>query len=222
MIKKARHINQVLGLNINVTPVDRLLSQLEEKIKANRKTFIVTLNPEMAILACKDAQFKDIINHADVVIPDGMGIVWALKRQGVNRVKRLSGADLMLKLIKRGYKTLLVGAKPGVAQAAAKKLGVEGMTESDVVEINRIKPDLLFVALGHGKQERWIAKNLPSLKVKLAMGVGGSLDQIAKPWLKAPKFIQGIGLEWLYRLIVQPWRLKRQLALFEFVARIYL
>jgi N-acetylglucosaminyldiphosphoundecaprenol N-acetyl-beta-D-mannosaminyltransferase len=217
MIKKARHINQVLGLNINVTPVDRLLSQLEERIKKNRKTFIVTLNPEMAVLACKDAQFKDIINHADVVIPDGVGIVWALGRRGIKSVKRLSGTDLMLALVKRGYKTLLLGAKPGVAQAAAKKLGVMGMTEPDVVEINKIKPDLLFVALGHGKQERWIVKNLPGLKVKLAMGVGGTLDQIAKPRLRAPKLLQLIGLEWLYRLIVQPWRIKRQLGLLKFV-----
>jgi N-acetylglucosaminyldiphosphoundecaprenol N-acetyl-beta-D-mannosaminyltransferase len=217
MAKKARNINLVLGINVNSTPLAGLLRFLEPRIKVGKKTLVVTLNPEMAVLASKEPNFKAIINSADVVIPDGSGIVWALKGQGNKTVKRLTGADLMLVLIKKGYKTLLVGAKPGVAQTVAEKLGVIGITEPDVKEINKIKPDLLFVALGHGKQERWIAKNLPKLNVKLAMGVGGALDQIARPWLRAPKFMQLIGLEWLWRLLMQPWRIKRQLALVEFL-----
>ena len=127
----------------------------------------------------------------------------------------------MLALIKKGYKTLLVGGRPGVAQTAAKKLGVTGMTEPEVGKINKIKPDLLFVGLGHGKQEKWIAKNLPKLKVKVAMGVGGSLDYVANPYLRAPRFLQTFGLEWLWRLILQPWRIRRQLALFKFVYLVF-
>ena len=91
------------------------------------------------------------------------------------------------------------------------------MTEPSVAAINKIKPDLLFVALGHGKQEKWIAKNLPKLKVKVAMGVGGALDYIAKPWLRAPRLLQALGLEWLWRLALQPWRVRRQLSLVKFL-----
>ncbi len=221
MLKKERNINLILGIKINSNPRAQVLRILDQRIKVSTKTFVVTLNPEMAVLACKQPDFKAIINSADVVIPDGAGIVWALRKQGNKEVKRLAGTDLMLELIRKGYKTLLVGAKPGIALKAAEKLGVLGMTEPDIKEINKIKPDLLFVALGHGKQERWISKNLPKLKVKLAMGIGGALDQIAKPWLKAPKFMQEIDLEWLWRLLMQPWRIRRQLALAEFIIRIY-
>jgi len=128
---------------------------------------------------------------------------------------------------------LLVGGRLGIAQKAANTIRtvlvgkptrtvLEGLSEPDVIQINRIKPDLLFVALGHGKQERWIAKNLPKLNVKVAMGVGGALDQIAKPWLRPPGFMRVLGLEWFYRLVLQPWRIKRQLALLKFLAKIYL
>jgi len=96
------------------------------------------------------------------------------------------------------------------------------MTEPSVEKINNIRPDLLFVALGMAKQEKWIVKNLPKLNVKVAMGVGGALDQIAKPWLRAPLLVRRAGLEWLYRLILQPWRLKRQWQLVRFLAKIYL
>lgn len=224
-MKKGHNINQVLGLRVDSTRQTQVLSWLTDRLKAGKKTFIVTLNPEMVMAAQKDRKLFEAINSADLVIPDGMGIVWALRRQGVKDVSRLAGTDLMLALINRGYRALLVGGAPGVAQKAADRLRsdlVTGMTGYDPVSINRFKPDLLFVALGHGKQEKWIAANLPQLKVKLAMGVGGALDQIARPWLRAPLFIRQIGLEWLYRLAVQPWRLKRQLALLKFLAKIYL
>ena len=206
----------VLGIGVNISRQEGVLSLLEKRIRSSQKTLVVSLNPEMAVLACKEPEFKAIIDRADLVIPDGAGIVWALRRQGV-KLERLTGTDLVLALIKLKHKTLLVGGREGVAEAAAKKLGVLALGEPNVAKINKIKPDLLFVALGHGKQERWLAENLPRLNVKLAMGVGGALDQIAKPWLRAPKFLQNLGLEWLYRLILQPWRLKRQLALIKFI-----
>lgn len=232
MKQKERHINQVLGLNVDITPRDQVLSFLEKRLRSSQKTFIVTLNPEMVMAAQADRQLTELINGADLVIPDGLGIVWALRRQGIKSVKRLAGTDLMLELIKTGHKTLLVGAGPGIAQKAADTLRLDlvgkptrsnlvGMSEPDIKSINRIKPDLLFVALGHGQQEKWIAKNLPRLQVKVAMGVGGALDQIAKPWLRAPIFLRALGLEWCWRLLMQPWRLKRQLALLKFLAKIH-
>ena len=86
-----------------------------------------------------------------------------------------------------------------------------------VKEINEFKPELLFVGFGHKKQEKWIADNLDKLKIKVAMGVGGSFDYLVKPWLRAPKMIQKMGFEWLWRLMLQPWRIKRQFGLLKFV-----
>lgn len=225
MAKKGRQINQVLGLKVTITRHDQLLKFLVKRLKTGRKTLAVTLNPEMVMAARSDPELKRAINRAEVVIPDGSGIVWALKRQGVKGAERIAGTELMLELINKGYSAVFAGAGPGVAQKAAAKLKptgiiLVGMSEPNIGQINRIKPDLLFVALGHGKQEKWLAKNLPRLQVRLAMGVGGALDQIAKPWLRAPIFVRSVGLEWLYRLIVQPWRIKRQMALLEFAWKV--
>ena len=203
----------VLGIKVDRVTLPQALKIVDLWLASGRsKHYITTPNPEMIVAAQKDPDFKRILNAADLAIPDGAGL-----RLADGRLRRLAGADLMLALIKKGHKTLLCGSKPGVAQKAAKKLGVMGISQPNLSKINKIKPDLLFVALGHGKQEKWIAKNLPKLKVKVAMGVGGSLDYIAKPWLRAPLLIQTLGLEWLWRLILQPWRLKRQLSLLEFV-----
>src|SRR3989344_176999 len=203
----------ILGVKVDRVTLPQALKIVDHWLISGRsKHYITTPNPEMVVSAQKDPAFKRILNAADLAIPDGAGL-----RLADPKLRRLSGADLMMALIKKGYKTLLCGSKPGVAQKAAKKLGVMGISQPNLSKINKIKPDLLFVALGHGKQEKWIAKNLPKLKVKVAMGVGGSLDYIAKPWLRAPLLIQTLGLEWLWRLILQPWRLKRQLSLLEFV-----
>ncbi|MDP4030848.1 MAG: WecB/TagA/CpsF family glycosyltransferase [Patescibacteria group bacterium] len=219
---------KILGIKVDQITLPQAVSLIESWLKQKKKRYIVTPNPEMVMLAQKDKQFKRILNQADLAIPDGVGL-----RLADSRLRRLAGRDLMLALIKRGHKTLLVGAKPGIAQKAAETLrsvlvgkptrtDLVGISESDIAAINRLKPDLLFVALGQVKQEKWIAKNLPKLKVKVAMGIGGALDQIAKPWLRAPLRVQALGLEWLYRLMLQPWRIKRQWQLVKFLAKIYL
>ncbi|AKM79035.1 MAG: Glycosyl transferase, WecB/TagA/CpsF family [Candidatus Beckwithbacteria bacterium GW2011_GWB1_47_15] len=202
----------ILGVRVDQTSTSSALKKVASWVKEREKRYIVTPNPEMIVAAQKDEEFRRILNRADLAIPDGVGL-----RLADRRLQRVAGADLMLALIKQGYKTLLVGGRPGVAQRAAERLGVLGMTEPSVAAINKIKPDLLFVALGHGKQEKWIAKNLPKLKVKVAMGVGGALDYIAKPWLRAPRLLQALGLEWLWRLALQPWRVRRQLSLVKFL-----
>ncbi len=206
----------ILGVKVDRVTQTQALKIVDRWLKTSKKHYITTPNPEMIVAAQNDPEFKRILNAADLAIPDGVGL-----RLADSRLRRLAGADLMLALIKKGYKTLLVGGKPGVAQTAADKLGVLGITEPTLAAINKIKPQLLFVALGHGKQEKWIAKNLPRLKVKVAMGVGGALDYVAKPWLRAPRVVQFLGLEWLWRLILQPWRLKRQLARLKFIYLVF-
>ena len=219
---------KIFGVAVDQITLTQAVGLVESWLKQSKKRYIVTPNPEMIMLAQTDEAFRKILNQADMAIPDGAGLRLAVP--GLNRV---SGTDLMLELIKRGHKTVLAGAAPGVAERAVAILrsvlvgkptrtDLIGISEPDIKQINRLNPDLLFLALGHGQQERWIAKNLAKLNVKLAMGVGGALDQIAKPWLRAPKFLRALGLEWLYRLILQPWRIRRQWQLVRFLVKIYL
>jgi len=220
--------SKILGVRVDRVSLGEAIKLVGEWVKQDKKRYMVTPNPEFIMLAQKDEEFKKILNKADLAIPDGIGL-----RLADRRLKRLTGVDLMLSLIKKGYKTMVAGGRAGVAQKAADalrsnlvgtptRLDLFSMTEPNVEKINKIKPDLLFVALGMGKQEKWIVKNLPKLKVKVAMGIGGALDQIAKPWLRAPLRVQALGLEWLWRLVMQPWRIKRQWQLVRFLAKIYL
>jgi len=219
---------KILGVRVDKINLAEAVKLVEVWVKQDKKRYIVTPNPEFIMLAQKDAEFRKILNSADLAIPDGAGL-----RLADRRLNRVTGVDLMFSLINKGYKTVLAGGKPGIAEKAAitlrsnlvarpTRLDLVGMTEPSVEKINNIRPDLLFVALGMAKQEKWIVKNLPKLNVKVAMGVGGALDQIAKPWLRAPLLVRRAGLEWLYRLILQPWRLKRQWQLVRFLAKIYL
>lgn len=210
---------KILGVRVDRVSLREAIKLVDEWVKQDKKRYIVTVNPEFVMLAQKDEEFKKILNNADLAICDGAGLGLADRR-----LIKVSGVDLMLSLIKKGYKTVLAGGKPGVSQKAVLTLrsNLVGICEPDVEKINQIKPELLFVALGMGKQEKWIVDNLPKLNVKVVMGVGGALDQIAKPWLRAPKLVRQIGLEWLYRLIFQPRRIKRQWQLVRFLVKIYL
>ena len=213
---------KILGVSVDRVSLEAAVDLVGKWVKEDKKRYIVTVNPEFVMLAQKDAEFKKILNSADLAIPDGVGL-----RLADRRLKRLAGVDLMLSLIKKGYKTVLAGGRAGIAQKAVltlrsnlvglpTRLDLVGLSEPNIDKINKINPDLLFVALGMGKQEKWIAKNLAKLNIKVAMGVGGALDQIAKPWLRAPLRVQALGLEWLWRLIMQPWRIKRQWQLVKF------
>lgn len=194
---------EILGVKIDRIDLPQAVKLVESWLKQSKKRYIVTPNPEMVMLAQKDEELKRILNQADLAICDGVGL-----RLADRHLIRVTGRELMQALIKKGYKTASVGGKPGDP-------------EPDIAKINRLRPDLLFVGMGMGKQEKWIAKNLPKLKVKLAMGVGGAIDQLKDPSLVAPAWMQRLGLEWFYRLLRQPWRLKRQLALLKFLGKIY-
>jgi len=238
MLKKDRHISKVLGVRIDCIQLDQVLKKVEEWLVTNRggKYILTPINPEMVMLAQKDKEFLKILNGADLRIADGAGL-----RLADRRLKRVAGASMMMALIKlaaeKGWRVFLLGGRGQAAERAAEKLrnkysGLEIKGESgpeeigkekpkekqDLIEqVNRFKPHLLFVGFGQVKQEKWIAKHLAKLKVGVVMGVGGAVDQVVKPWLRAPKLCQCLGLEWLWRLLMQPWRLKRQLALVKFV-----
>jgi N-acetylglucosaminyldiphosphoundecaprenol N-acetyl-beta-D-mannosaminyltransferase len=244
MIKKVRPISKILGVKLDRLGENAVLEKVVGWLKTDKKRYIVTVNPEILVAANKDEEFKRVLNQADMAIIDGVGLVWALRIKGYQGIERVAGADLMNKLIAKASsgrkRVFLLGGGSGVVQRAREilkqkhpRLKIEVETgpiditktskKQDLIirqKINRFKPDLLFVAFGHQKQEIWIARNLRYLKVKVAMGVGGSFDYLVEPNLRAPKWVQELQFEWLWRLVKQPWRFKRQVALIEFVFRL--
>jgi N-acetylglucosaminyldiphosphoundecaprenol N-acetyl-beta-D-mannosaminyltransferase len=178
------------------------------------------------VYAHHDFGFKSILNSADIALPDGIGVLWAGQRLARQFKERITGTDLMLELCKRSVEQHvsigLLGGGKGVAEKAADCLRAKypGINITFATsEFNNYKGyiDILFVAFGHPKQEQWIHSQLDKLPVTAAMGVGGAFDYISGNIARAPKFIRSLGLEWLYRLVRQPWRWKRQLALWEFI-----
>jgi N-acetylglucosaminyldiphosphoundecaprenol N-acetyl-beta-D-mannosaminyltransferase len=223
----------ILGVKIDSITVDEILQKIKGFLKSKNKYFIVTPNPEFIVLAQKDFQFRQILNYADIAVPDGAGIMLAAKIFGTPLKQRVTGNNLVWKIAdlaeQYGWSIYLLGGRKETAAKTAKILkkifpnlniaGAESGGEINdpkninpdlITKINQAKPDILFVALGHGKQERFIFYNLDKLKsVKLAMGVGGVFDYISGNVSRAPKWMQKIGLEWLYRLIQQPQRAPR-------------
>lgn len=216
----------VLGVNVDDINIEEALKIVEPWIwnqyaYRGGKHYIVTPNPEIIVAAQKDNIFKKILNDADLSIPDGAG----LKLSG--KVKNtFAGVDFAEKLIElsaeKGFVTGFLGGEKGVAKKCAEcllkkypKLKI-AFTSSDTQ--SKIPPlDLLFVALGAIKQERWIFDHLKKSPVHVMMGVGGAFDYFSGKVPRAPKALRDLGFEWLFRLVVQPWRIKRQLVLIKYL-----
>lgn len=223
----------VLGVKIDDMSMTQALLVVEKWIWNPGKHYIVTPNPEFIVAAQKDPVFKEMLNGADLAIPDGAG----LKLSG--KVKNtVSGTDFMERLIRlaaeKGFVVGFLGGGKGIAEKTAEcllrkypklKIGyvasggiIDKDGNSQEVVGSKIPPmDLLFVAFGHLKQENWIAANLDKIPVKIAMGVGGSFDYLSGRVPRAPGWMRDLGFEWLFRLLIQPWRIKRQLALLRYL-----
>jgi N-acetylglucosaminyldiphosphoundecaprenol N-acetyl-beta-D-mannosaminyltransferase len=226
----------LLGAAIDALDMQQTVERTAEFIKSSKPHFIITLNPEFLYQAQFQHRLLDLIGGADLVTPDGVGIVWACRVAGCPVPERVTGIDLLLYLTERaareGWRIFLLGSAPGVAAEAADKLvekypglQIAGTChgyfkpEEEKDLLNRIKvskPDLLFVALGAPRQELWIDAHLKDLKVPAAMGIGGSLDVIAGRVPRAPLWLQRLKLEWLGRLIREPSRWRRMLVLPKF------
>jgi N-acetylglucosaminyldiphosphoundecaprenol N-acetyl-beta-D-mannosaminyltransferase len=197
---------------------------------------VVTLNPELVIRARRDAGLFAIIRDSRLITADGAGILWALRLCGQPSGERVTGIDLAAALAElaaaHGYPLFLLGAGPGVAESAAQALvagapglpiagcwGASPRPVDDAATVARIRASgarLLLVAYGAPTQELWIARNLPALPGVVALGVGGALDMLAGRRSRAPRWMRANGLEWLYRLLMEPWRARRMLALPQF------
>lgn len=193
---------------------------------------IVTMNAEMAIQAADNASLADIIRGAGLVLPDGSGVVWAAARRG-RPVRKMAGVGFVESIARACVATnrglYLLGAAPGVAEAAAEVLrtrhpglaiaGVRdgyfsaGEETAVLEEIRRTGAGALLVALGVPRQEVWIRQHAAALGVQVAMGVGGSFDVISGRLQRAPGWMIALHLEWLYRLVQEPWRWKRMATL---------
>ena len=190
--------------------------------------------------AKQQPQLREIVDAADLVTPDGIGVVMAAKWQGVHIPERVTGFDLLTRLLEgakeQGFSLYVVGADeetnakavgimkdkyPGVTIAGRHNGYFKGdQEEALVADIARTQPDLLIVALGAPNAEKWIYKHKSRLKAKVAFGVGGSLDVIAGKVKRAPVIWQKLNVEWLYRLLKQPSRWRRQLVLPKFALTI--
>lgn len=228
---------EVLGVKIDDLNMDQALEAvkvwLSKKGPASRgeKHYIVTPNPEIVVMAQEDRRLLQILNNADLAIPDGKGL-----RFSGDIVCNISGIDLMEALINEandwGLTIGLLGGRDQVAEEVAERLekkyknlkivfaksGGEIDENGNMLTSYRIPAaDLLFVAFGPPKQEKWVANNLQKIKVKVIMVVGGAFDVISGAVPRAPIWIRDLGLEWLFRLIIQPWRVKRQMALMKYL-----
>jgi len=232
----------VLGVRVDNVSMEEAVTGVKKLFRSGKKGYIVTPNPEMVVAARSDREFAQILNDANLAIADGIGLVWASRILGTPLKERVAGTDLFLNLCaeaaRRGGKVFLLGGREGIAARVAgelkkryPKLRIAGTFAGDrsergdketVAVIKKASPiDLLFVAYGHGKQERWIARNLEKVPVKVAMGVGGAFDFIGGKVPRAPMFIQRLGLEWLFRLTKQPRRIRRQLVLIPFTIFVF-
>ena len=228
---------QILGVGFdNVSPsvaVERFISLL------GGPAIVVTPNPEMVMLAQKDAEFAAILADADLVVPDGIGVVWASKYTQQPIEQRVPGIELAMDVMEspqgRASRWFFLGGAAGVAEAAAVAMQAKygdmqvvgthhgffnSADEHKIIEkIIAAKPDVVLVGLGFPRQEKWMAAHKDMLGAVL-MGVGGSFDVMSGKVKRAPKFFQKLRLEWFYRLLRQPQRIWRQRVLLKFVRKV--
>lgn len=232
---------KILGVPVHPLTMSESVAVLEEKLQKKEQAFVVTANAEIIMMCQQDKEYNNIVSEkADLVLPDGAGAVWAGRYLGNEVPERVAGFDLYNQLLKlsadKGYKVYFFGGAPGVAEAAKNKAeelysGVqivgcrngyftEAEEEAIIKEINDAAPDMLFVALGAPKQEKWLVKYRKKLKPRVLMGIGGSFDVLAGKMERAPKWMQEASLEWAFRLYKQPSRFMRMLALPKFVLKV--
>ena len=231
---------EILGVNVNSLTMAQAVEAVQQFIAEKKVALVATANAEMLMRATQDEELKDILNQADLVVPDGAGTVWAAGHLGEPMPERVAGFDLAQELMReapsRGDRVYFFGSAPGVADKAKAKaeelypgiqvVGVRNgfFSEADepqiIADIRAAKPDILLAALGVPKQEKWLKKHMQALQAPVSIGVGGTLDVMAGVMERAPLWMQKAKLEWLFRGLKQPSRAGRLLALPKFVLKV--
>lgn len=232
------------GINFDNVTIDEAVALADRALKENQQTVIYTPNAEIAQLAGEDQEFHSILCRADILLPDGAGIILASEILKTPLKEKVAGVDFGERILslaaKNGYSVFFLGGKPGVAELAVQKktaqyprLSVVGTQdgyykkegiENDAVlqKINDSGAQILFVCLGAPLQEKWIDNNKSRLhSAKLIMGLGGTLDVFAETVRRAPKFFIRARLEWFYRLLQDPKRIGRTMKLPKYVLGTY-
>ncbi len=236
---------RVLGVRVDALPMADALMRVEATIAAARAgsllpLHVVTINPEFVMRARQDPVFAKVLEQAGLCLPDGAGIVWAARRQRM-RLQRVAGVDFVEAVAaaaaRSGWRLFLLGAAPGVAGEAAAVLQARVGTPAIIAgtweggpgpqhdpearrRIGAARPDVLFAAYGAPQQDLWIARNLSTLGVPVAAGVGGALDFIAGRARRAPAWLRRRGFEWAHRLWREPRRARRMVALPQFAVAV--
>ncbi|MBE6534970.1 MAG: WecB/TagA/CpsF family glycosyltransferase [Ruminococcaceae bacterium] len=224
---------KIMSLPFENIGIDEYLSLIERRLKSSKRTLIFTPNPQILLKCKKDKKALRILRKANILLPDGIGIILASYMLGTPLKERVSGIDVAQKILylaqKKGFSVFLLGGTPksvfwaqknikkkypklnvcGYHHGYFKKDGIENLLIKE--KISRASPDILFVCLGFPLQEEWIIKNADSRElksVKLAMGLGGSIDVWSEKCKRAPKALRVLCLEWLWRAVLEPKRLR--------------
>lgn len=230
----------ILGCKVHDVNMSLAITAIAKFIEERIPRHVITLNAEIIYRSLTEPPLKELINDADLVTPDGAGVVWAANHLGTPLKERVTGIDILQELARlapqKNWKLYFYGGGEGIAELAKINLekrypGIkivgarhgylspEELKEM-FIEIKEKKPDILLIALGAPRQEYWIAENKEHLGVPVSIGVGGSFDVIAGKVKRAPKIMRSLKLEWLYRLMKEPWRYKRMLALPKFMLKV--
>jgi N-acetylglucosaminyldiphosphoundecaprenol N-acetyl-beta-D-mannosaminyltransferase len=220
----------VWGLPLAPVTEEQVLLHLPALIAEGKPSYFITANLNYAMLTHRHADLREINRRAAFLLADGMPLVWASRFWGTPLPERVAGSDLIFSFCelcaRRGYRLFLLGGEPGVGEEAMSALaarypglevvGVESPPYRDLSDdehsailerIRAAKPDVLFVAFGQPKGERWISATAESLGVPVCVQVGASLDFVAGRVRRAPRWLQMVGLEWAYRMAQEPRRL---------------
>jgi len=218
---------EVLGIRFDDLTREEAARAGSALLAEDRFHYVVTPNPEFILAAEKDPEFRRVLNEADLVLADGVGVVYSAKIQGTPLKDRVPGiefaGDMLSCLNRRGGRLYLLGAKPGVAEEAGRRIterypnielcgtqdGYFKDEEAALLKVAAARPDLLFVCLGAPKQEKWMARWGRHTGARMAIGLGGALDVFAGKTERAPEAWRKLGLEWAYRLKKEPQRAGR-------------
>jgi len=239
---------KIFGLRIDNLALNEAKTTVEAFLKGDELKTIYTPNTEIVMAAKENEKLKNIINSGDLIIPDGIGIIHASKIKKKPLKERVTGFDLSMEMLKIANEMscglYLLGGKEGVAEDAGKNIikaypnikilgthhgyfkgahiGHKDHEEEMKIleEINKLKPDIIFVGLGFPKQETWIHENKYRIDSKVIIGNGGTMDILSGNAKRAPEVFQKLGLEWFYRLIKEPSRIKRQMVLPKFMLQV--
>ncbi len=231
---------RVLGVPIHDVTYEEALDWAAIWIGEGTHHRIATVNPEFVMIAQRDPAFRAALEEASLCVPDGVGITLAARCLGRPLRERVAGVDLVERLAVRaaeeGWRVFLLGAAPGVAERAAAALTARNPglivcgtfagspapeEEKEISErVRRARADIVLVAYGAPAQDLWLVRNLARTGAAVGIGVGGVLDYLAGVVRRAPRWVRRAGLEWLYRLIRQPWRYRRQMALPSFALQV--